>query len=129
MQVGNMLRALIVEDNRFFRDAFKAELHDRFSSLLIQEAENGEETLQRINWAPPDLIFMDMHLAGMNGLELARRIRNDFPLIRIAMLTGYDMPEYRLAASQQEVHHFFVKDLLDWEEIKEFVQSTPENKQ
>jgi two-component system, response regulator YesN len=124
-----MLRALIVEDNRLFRDAFKAELHGRLSSLLIEEVENGEEALQRINVAHPDLIFMDMHLAGMNGLELARKIKNDFPLIRIAMLTGYDMPEYRLAASQQGVHHFFVKDLLDWEEIMEFVQSTQKNKQ
>ena len=124
-----MLRALIVEDNRLFRDAFKAELHGRFPSLLIEEAENGEEALQKINVVQPDLIFMDMHLAGMNGLELARRIKNDFPLIRIAMLTGYDMPEYRLAASQQGVHHFFVKDLLDWEEIMEFVQSAQKHKQ
>jgi len=124
-----MLRALIVEDNRLFRDAFKAELHDRFSSVVIEETETGEEAVQKINASPPDLIFMDMHLSGMNGLKLAKEIKNDFPLIRIAMLTGYDMPEYRLAASQQGVHHFFVKDLLDWEEIKEFVQSTPKNRQ
>ena len=118
----NMLRALIVEDNRLFREAFKTGLHDRLPSVVIEEAGNGEEALQRINVAPPDLIFADISLAGMNGLELAQRIKNDFPRIRIAMLTGYDFPEYRRAASQHGVDRFFVKDSLDWKEIKEFVQ-------
>lgn len=113
-----MLRALIVEDNRSFREAFKAALHECLSSLVIEEAGNSEEALQRINGAPPDLIFTDMRLAGVNGLELAQKIRKEFPLIRIAMLTGYDLPEYRQAASQQGVDRFFVKDSLDWQEIK-----------
>ena len=102
-----MLRALIVEDNRFFREAFSTSLHERIPSVVIEEVGNGEEALQRINGTPPDLIFTDMRLAGMNGLELAQKIKKDFPRIRIAMLTGYDFPEYRRAASQQGVDRFF----------------------
>ena len=117
-----MLRVLIIEDNQIFREAFKTILQERFPSIVIEEAGNGEEAVQRINEAPPDLIFADISLAGMNGLELARKIKNDFPRIRIAMLTGYDFPEYRRAASQHGVDRFFVKDSLDWKEIKEFVQ-------
>ena len=124
-----MLRALIVEDNGFFREAFKTSLHERLPSLVIEEARNGEEALQRINGAPPDLIFADIRLAGMNGLELAQKIKKDFPRIRIAMLTGYDFPEYRRAASQHGVDRFFVKDSLDWKEIEEFVQSILKNNQ
>ena len=124
-----MLRALIVEDNRFFREAFKASLQERVPSVIIEAAGSGEEALQKIDGAPPDLIFTDMRLAGMNGLELAKKMKKDFPGIRIAMLTGYDFPEYRRAASQQGVDHFFVKDSLDWKEIKEFVQSIPKNNQ
>jgi two-component system, response regulator YesN len=122
-----MVRVLIVEDNRFFREVFSASLHERIPSVVIEEAGDGEEALQRINGTPPDLIFTDMRLAGMNGLELAQKLKKDFPGIRIAMLTGYDFPEYRRAASQQGVDHFFVKDSLDWEEIKKFVQDIPEN--
>ena len=112
-----------MEDNRFFREAFKMNLHERLPYVIIEEAGNGETALQRINGMPPDLIFTDMRLAGMNGLELAQKLKKDFPRIRIAMLTGYDFPEYRRAASQQGVDHFFVKDSLDWKEIEEFVQS------
>src|SRR5512135_589880 len=117
-----MLRVLIIEDNQIFREAFKTVLQERLPSLVIEEAGNGEEALQRINGAPPDLIFADMRLAGINGLDLAQKIKKDFPRIRIAMLTGYDFPEYRRKASQYGVDRYFVKDSLDWKEVEDFVQ-------
>jgi hypothetical protein len=43
------------------------------------------------------------------------------------MLTGYDFPEYRRAASQHGVDRFFVKDSLEWKDIKEFVQDIPKD--
>ena len=117
-----MLRVLIIEDNQIFREAFKTVLQDRLPSFVIEEAGNGEEALQKINGAPPDLIFADMRLAEMNGLDLAQKIKKDFPRIRIAMLTGYDFPEYRRKASQYGVDRYFVKDSLDWKEVEDFVQ-------
>lgn len=116
-----MLRLLIIEDNQNFREAFKTVLRDRLPSLVIEEAGNGEEALQRIKEATPDLIFVDMRLAGINGLGLAQKIKWDFPLIRIAMLTGYDLPEYRRKASQYGVDRYFVKDSLDWREVEDFI--------
>ncbi len=122
-----MIRVFIVEDNQIFREAFKKVLQDRLPSLVIEEAGNGEEAVQRINEAPPDLIFTDMRLGGMNGLEFAQQIKRDFPRIRIATLTGYDFPEYRRVASQHGGDRFFVKDALDWKEMKEFVQDIPKD--
>jgi two-component system, response regulator YesN len=121
----NMLRVLIVEDNPIFREAFKTGLQERLPFLVIEEAGNGDQALQRIKETPPDLIFTDMRLAGMNGLELIQKIKKDFPRTRIVMLTGYDFPDYRRAASQQGVDRFFVKDSLDWKEIKDFIQYIP----
>jgi two-component system response regulator YesN len=117
-----MLRALIVEDNRIFREAFKTSLYEHFPSMVLEEAANSEEAWQRINEKPADFIFMDIRLVGMSGLELAQKIKKDFPRTRIAMLTGYDFPEYRRAASQHGVDRYFVKDSLDWKEIGEFIQ-------
>ena len=107
------MRVLIVEDHRLFREAFRTSLHERLPSVVIEEAGSGEEALQRINGTPPDLIFTDMRLAGMNGLELSQELKKDFPRIRIAMLTGYDFSEYRRAASQQGVDRFFAKHSLE----------------
>ncbi|MBP1699097.1 MAG: hypothetical protein H6Q41_4285 [Deltaproteobacteria bacterium] len=78
--------------------------------VVLEEAGSGEEALQRINGTPPDLIFTDMRLAGISGFELAQKLKRDFPGIRVAMLTGYDFPEYRRVASQYGVDRFFVKD-------------------
>ncbi len=121
-----MLRVLIVEDNQFFREAFKAALQERLPSAVIEEAGNGEEALERIRGESPDVIFTDNRLVGMNGLELAQKIKKEHPRIRIAMLTGYDFPEYRRAASQYGVDRFFVKDALDWKEIEELVGYIPQ---
>ena len=118
-----MLRVLLVEDNHIFREAFKNTLYDHFPSMTIDEAASSDEALQRINATPPHLIFMDIHLPGLNGLELTRRIKPDFPNINIAILTGYDLPEYRQAALQCGADRFFVKDSLKWDEIEAHVKS------
>jgi len=118
-----MLRVLLVEDNRPYREAFRENLHEYFPSIVIDEAATAEEALPKVEATPPHLIFMDIRLPGMNGLRLTQRIKRDFPNIRIVMLTGYDVPEYRKAAAQYGADGFFVKESLKWEEVKELIES------
>jgi YesN/AraC family two-component response regulator len=118
-----MVKVLLVEDNRIYREAFKQSLCQHFPSLSIEAAGNGEEALQRITGISPHLIFIDIRLPGMNGLELTQKIKKDFPNIPIAILTGYDLPEYRQAAVQYGADGFFVKDSLKWDEIEALVKS------
>jgi two-component system, response regulator YesN len=118
-----MVTVLLVEDNQTFREAFKEGLRDLFPSMIIDEAENGEEALQKITAAPPQLIFMDIRLPRANGLHLTEKIKKDLPNIRIAMLTGYDVLEYRQAAVRYGAEAFFVKESLKWDEVKAFVES------
>jgi len=123
-----MLRTLIVDEYRFFRETFKTRLLEHFPSMFIQEAIDGKEAMEKINrMPPPHLIFMDICLPGLNGLQLTQKIKRGFPNIKIAMLTAYDLPEYRQAASQNGADRFFVKDSLDWKEIEEFVQDIPKD--
>jgi len=74
-----MLRVLTVEDNPYFREIFKAVFSNKFSSLIFEEARNGEEALQKIRGKSIDLIFLDILLPGEDGLKLAHKIREDFP--------------------------------------------------
>ncbi len=116
-----MLRMLIVEDIKIHRDIIKAELSGRFRSLVIEEASTGEEALKKINVFPPEIILMDIGLPDANGLQLTKKIKADFPDIKIAILTVYDLPEYREAAKQYGADQFFVKNSLKCDEIAAFV--------
>ncbi len=118
-----MLSVLIVEDNRIFREAFKKGLVDYFPSMVIQEVGNADEALEKIKGGPPDLIFMDIRLPGINGLQLTQRIKRDHPDVNIAILTDYDLPEYRQAAVQYGADRFFVKNSLKWDDIEVLIQS------
>jgi len=118
-----MLRVLIVEDNLIFREAFKTRLNDHFPSMVVKEASNGEEALQEVGEARPDLIFMDVRLPGANGLQLTQKIKKDLPGIHVAILTDYDLPEYRQAAVEYGADRFFVKSSFNWDEVEALVKS------
>ncbi len=117
-----MLSVLLVEDNEVYRKALREKLCEHFPSMVIDEAVNSEEALQKINVTLPHLIFMDMRLPGMNGLQLTQKIKRDFPNVRIAIVTGYDLPEYREAALQSGADGLFVKESLKWDEIEALVK-------
>jgi two-component system, response regulator YesN len=117
-----MLRVLIVDENRVLRETFKTELVKHLPFLSVQEAIDGKEAIDKINLLHPSLIFMDICLPGVNGLQLTQKIKKDFPNIKVAILTGYDLPEYRQAAIHNGADWFFVKGSSNLDEIKTFVR-------
>jgi len=70
-----------------------------------------------------DLIFVDIKPPSENGLELTKRIRNLDSGLVIIVLTGYDLPEYRKAASANGANYFFFKDVSSVQEILSLVES------
>jgi len=105
-----MVTALLVEDNEFFRKSFKKILNDRFPLLVVIEAATCREALQMCLDCFPDLVFADINLPDGNGLDLSRTLRSQYPKVTILILTSYDLPEYRQAASTSGVNYFFPKD-------------------
>ena len=74
-----MFKTMLVEDSTSFRQVVKNNLQDQFPSMDIIEAVDGVEAFQKIDSYPPNLIFMDIHYPGENGLELTRKIKTDYP--------------------------------------------------
>ena len=105
-----MVTALLVEDNDFFRHSFKKILNDRFPLLFVFESGTCREALQSCLDCLPDLVFADINLPDGNGLDLSRTLRSRYPKIIILILTSYDLPEYRQAASVNGANYFFPKD-------------------
>ncbi len=61
----------------------------------------------------PDLIFMDVQLNGVSGLDLTKKIKASYPKIAIVILTMFDIPEYRRAASDYGADRFLAKSSLN----------------
>jgi CheY-like chemotaxis protein len=115
-------KVLIVEDSLLFQELFKESLRDRFPSLKIYQAMNGEEALEKTEAFLPDLIFMDIKLPGESGLDVTRRIKARYPDIIVIILAAHDLPEYR-QLSRQCADYFFSKTLWASETIYTLVQS------
>lgn len=117
-----MLKTLIVEDNATFRRSLKELLCTRFPSITVEEAEDGEEAIQKIDASVPDLIFMDIKLPGESGLHVTKRVKSKYPKMIIIVLTYYDSPEHREAAFLCGADHFLTKG-TSIEDVVELVQS------
>jgi len=118
-----LFRTMLVEDNSSFRQVVKNNLQDQFPSMDIIEAADGIEAFQKIDYHPPNLIFMDIKLPGKNGLELTGKIKTDHPDIIIIILTSLDLPEYREAATRNKADYFLSKGSIATEEISKLVKS------
>jgi len=117
-----MLTPMIVEDYIPFREMFKGGLLSQFPSMEVIEAGNGEEAFKKLASYPIDLIFMDIKLPGESGLELTRKIKAKYKDVAIAMLTSYDLAEYREAAARCGANCFITKDSMNWDQISAMVK-------
>ena len=118
-----MYHILLIEDNATFRQSLREILCNKFPSMIIEEAVDGREALQKIEELPPDLIFMDIRLPGENGLKLTKKIKTTYPNIIIIILTSYNIPEYRDAVHQCGANYFLVKSSSTGSQIIELVES------
>jgi two-component system response regulator YesN len=105
-----MMRTILVEDDNGFRQCVKKILSSRYPSIQLMEAGNGMEAMSKIDLAPPDLIFIDIQLPGINGLELTRMIKARSPNAIIVILSNYDLTEYREAAYRNGADYYVSKD-------------------
>ena len=105
-----MVKAILVEDNHAFRESLKKVLSSRYRSFHLTEAENGEEVMTSIHRWPPDIVFMDIHLPGKNGLELTQEIKTLYPNTIVVILSNSDTTEYRESAYQKGANYFIPKD-------------------
>lgn len=105
-----MYKLLIVDDEQMIRKGI-LKLVD-FSKLGIEEiyeASNGTEGLSMFIRHAPHLVLLDINLPLMNGLDLARAIKNRAQQTKIAMITGYDYVDYAISAIKIGVDDYILK--------------------
>lgn len=78
---------LVVDDEEVIRDLLN--IHFTEESYCVNTAANAKEALEILGNKGIQVIFLDIHLPDMNGLDLCRQIRNEMPAACIFAITGY----------------------------------------
>ena len=105
-----MYKILIVEDERLEREALGAMLQEYFSDRIssLRFASNGEEALQEFLHDMPDLVFLDIHIPKINGLELLSRLNRKLET-EIIIVSAYSQFEYARQALRLGVRDYLLK--------------------
>jgi len=103
-----MIRYLIIDDEPFARDELKYLMANETAFSLIGEAANAIEGLSLINKLKPDLVFLDIQMPKITGLELASML-DDSQLPRIVFVTAYD--EYAIKAFEEKAFDYILKPI------------------
>ena len=106
---------LIVDDERTLARSIKAFLID--SGYEAEVAASGEEALELVERMRPDVIFADVRLPGMNGIELLRRIREFDAAVPVIMMTAYGTIEGAVEAVKLGAFDYLKKP-VDLDELK-----------
>jgi CheY-like chemotaxis protein len=80
-------KILVVDDEKSIRDLYASAFSD--AGYDVHLAENGEAALDILGGQEIELIFLDLKLFGMNGIELCRQIRKTRPIAIIYAITGW----------------------------------------
>ena len=85
-----MIRLFLVDDHPVLRDGLRALFEQDPSLQVVGEAESGEQLLARLPATPCDVVLLDLHMPGLDGLTTTRRLRAEFPDVRILILSMTD---------------------------------------
>ncbi len=127
-ETGNGRRILLAEDNQI--NAILAVSLLKRAGHQVDTVSNGMEVLEALERAPYDLVLMDVHMPGMDGLEATRRIRchrthHDIPVIA---LTANAMAEDRSRCLDAGMNDFLTKPMTPdalYEAIRKWTESRP----
>ncbi|MEL4177948.1 LytR/AlgR family response regulator transcription factor [Roseateles sp. PN1] len=101
--------ALIADDEPLLRDSLARALKAAWPELdVLGQARNGREALELFEELQPDIVFLDVHMPGLNGIEAARQLARR---AQIVFVTAFD--QYAVQAFEQGALDYLVKPLED----------------
>ena len=85
-----MIRLFLADDHAILRAGLRALFEQEPSLQVVGEAESGEQLLAQLPATPCDVVLLDLHMPGLDGLATTRRLRAEFPDVRILILSMTD---------------------------------------
>ena len=84
-----MARILLVDDEPLLTESLEIILQVSGGHQITGKAGNGEEALELLKTEVPDIMFIDLNMPKMGGIELIRRVRQEYPQVRMIVLTTF----------------------------------------
>ena len=104
------IRVLVADDQWMVRDGFRMLLKNADGIEIVAEAENGLEAVEKAARFQPNVVLMDIRMPTLDGLEATRRILAADELVRVMILTTFDLDEYIYEALRAGASGFVLKD-------------------
>ncbi len=117
-----MRKILIVDDEVPVRKWFIASLEKYRDRYHVIEATNGEDALELSLKEQPDLVFTDIAMPVMNGLEYLKELRKHNLDIEVVILTCYEQFEYARQALEHDAYAYLLKAELKQDDLFDFLQ-------
>lgn len=103
------VKILLADNHPIVRAGIRAELEKMEEVQVIAEANDGREAIDLAASAQPDLIFMDITMPGLNGLEATERITKSRPNIKVVILSRHEDEEYYWGALRAGASGYLLK--------------------
>lgn len=120
MNLTQPYKILLADDNKQYLQVLKFQLYDFAQKKIekIDEAYSGKQALEMIKKFSYDLVFMDIDMPEMDGIDATKIIKKDFPLLRVVALSLYKNPEYINSMLIAGAEEYIFKDDLDESKIE-----------
>ncbi len=105
-----MTRVVITDDHQIFVDGLKELLQSMDDIEVAGEANNGKELLQLLSSTPADLVLLDVNMPEMDGIEATKAMVEQYPEVRILMLTMFDTQDYIQKLLRAGAHGYVLKN-------------------
>jgi DNA-binding NarL/FixJ family response regulator len=105
------MRVLIVDDHPVTRDGLRSALSTSDDIEIVGEAASGEEAIEAVKELSPDVVFMDVRMPGMDGLEATKVIRDISPDTKVILFTIEESRAAIADAIRAGVSGYLLKDV------------------
>lgn len=118
--MSDKIRVMIADDHALMREGIRQLLEFDGSIEVVEEASDGEECLNKIEAAEPDVLLLDINMPNKNGIDVLQTIRDKNMDIKVLILTVHNEVEYLLKAVDIGVDGYLLKD-TDFYELKKAI--------